>query len=283
MPELFIRELKLPEEALEIPALERAIWNDPGESIRPGTLIALVHEGALLAGAYAREEGSERPRLVGFIFGFPTSRPTDHHSHMAGVLPAYRDMGVGFLLKRYQRDWALSRGYERVVWTFDPLRAANAHFNLQKLGATFDRYIPNCYGPMGGINAGAPSDRVYATWELRSPRVLERLYAPPPPPKTEGLPLANRVEGEVPLEARLELSENRIMVQIPEDWGAILQADPALALAWREHSRLVFGHYLARGYRAVGFARKPNCYVLERRHAQPCEPAPPTEAEGGAF
>ncbi|RIH89356.1 Acetyltransferase (GNAT) family protein [Meiothermus luteus] len=264
MLEILIREVRLPEEALEIPRLERAIWNDPDEGIRPGTLIALVHEGALLAGAYAREEGSGE-KLVGFIFSFPTNRPTDHHSHMAGVLPAYQDKGVGFLLKRYQRDWALARGYERVVWTFDPLRGANAHFNLQKLGATFDRYIPNCYGPMGGINAGAPSDRVYATWELRSPQVLQRLYAPPPPPETAGLPLANRVEGEVPIGARLDLSEPRILVQIPEDWGAILRTDPGLALAWREHSRLVFGHYLGRGYRAVGFARGPNRYVLERR------------------
>ncbi|RDI95482.1 GNAT family N-acetyltransferase [Meiothermus sp. QL-1] len=258
MLEVLIREMHEPEEVLEIPRLERAIWNDPGETIRPGTLLALLHEGGLLAGAFYRGE------LVGFVFGFPTHRPTDHHSHMAGVLPAYQHLGIGYQLKRFQRDWALSRGYERVVWTFDPLRGLNAHFNLRKLGATFQRYIPNCYGPMGGLNAGAPSDRAYAVWELKSPRVLARLYAPPPPPDTEGLPLANRVEGEAPQEARLGLEAPRILVQIPEDWGGILQRDPGLALAWREHSREVFGHYLARGYRAVEFVRGPNRYLLER-------------------
>ncbi|MCS7067741.1 MAG: GNAT family N-acetyltransferase [Meiothermus sp.] len=276
--QVLIRELHEPEEIAEIPRLEQAIWNDPSDTIRTGTLMALVHEGALLAGAYrveatapfslgekAQGAGGFAPELVGFIFGFPTNRPTDHHSHMTGVLPAYQGSQVGLLLKRFQRDWALSRGYERVVWTFDPLRSLNAHFNLRKLGATFHRYIPNCYGNMGGINAGAPSDRAYAVWELRSARVYNRIYAPPPAPRTEGLPQANLVEGQEPLGFQPDLSEPRILVEIPEDWGQILQTNPALALRWRAHSREVFEHYFARGYQATDFVRSPNRYVLERR------------------
>lgn len=275
---VLIRELHEPEEIAEIPRLEQAIWNDPSDTIRTGTLMALVHEGALLAGAYrvetsattfspTREKGAaENSVLVGFIFGFPTNRPTDHHSHMAGVLPAYQSSQIGLLLKRYQRDWALSRGYERVVWTFDPLRSLNAHFNLRKLGATFRSYIPNCYGPMGGINAGAPSDRAYAVWELRSPRVFSRIYAPPPAPNVEGLPQANRVEQQEPVGLRLDLTDKRILVQIPEDWGQILSTDPGLALRWRAHSREVFEHYFAQGYQATDFVRGPNRYVLEREH-----------------
>ncbi|GIW31044.1 MAG: chorismate synthase [Meiothermus sp.] len=265
--QVVIRELHEPEEIMQIPRLEQAIWNDPNDTIRSGTLMALVHEGALLAGAYLQEPGAPE-RLVGFIFGFPTDRPTDHHSHMAGVLPEFQGSQIGLLLKRYQRDWALSKGYERVVWTFDPLRGLNAHFNLRKLGATFHRYIPNCYGPMGGINAGAPSDRAYAVWELRAPRVFQRIYAPAPTPEVAGLPLANRLEQQVPVEAYLGLSDPRILVQIPEDWGQILQTDPALAQAWRMHSREVFGHYLAQGYRAVDFVRSPNRYLLERVEGQ---------------
>ncbi|WP_337868254.1 GNAT family N-acetyltransferase [Meiothermus sp.] len=262
-----IRELHEPEEIMQIPRLEQAIWNDPNDTVRSGTLMALVHEGALLAGAYLQEPSASE-RLVGFIFGFPTDRPTDHHSHMAGVLPELQGSQIGLLLKRYQRDWALSKGYERVVWTFDPLRGLNAHFNLRKLGATFNRYILNCYGPMGGINAGAPSDRAYAVWELRAPRVFQRIYAPAPTPEVAGLPLANRLEQQVPVEAYLGLRDPRILVQIPEDWGQILQTDPTLAQAWRMHSREVFGHYFAQGYRAVDFVRSPNRYVLERVEGQ---------------
>lgn len=268
-----IRELHEPEEIAAIPRLEQAIWNDPQDTIRSGTLMALVHEGALLAGAFLhrqspREQGlAEDSALVGFVFGFPTNRPTDHHSHMAGVLPEYQSSQIGLLLKRYQRDWALSRGYERVVWTFDPLRGLNAHFNLRKLGASFNRYIPNCYGLMGGINAGAPSDRVYAVWELRSERVFSRIYAPPPVTNVEGLPQANVVEQQEPLGLRLDLSERQILVQIPEDWGQILSTDPGLALRWRAHSRELFERYFAQGYRAIDFVRGPNRYVLEREHS----------------
>jgi len=125
-------------------------------------------------------------------------------------------------------------------------------------------YLPDHYGPMSGINAGAPSDRLLAEWDLLSPRVYTRIYAPPPEAQVAGLPQANRVEGEVPLEARLDLEAERILVQIPEDWGRILREDPALALRWREHSRKVFGHYFAQGYAAVDFLRGPNRYVLAK-------------------
>jgi predicted GNAT superfamily acetyltransferase len=259
--DVVIRELHQPEEIAQIPQLEQAIWNDPA-TIRRGTLMALVHEGALLAGAYLLEGSNEC--LVGFVFGFPTNRPSEHHSHMTGVLPEFQNRQIGLLLKRYQRDWAISRGYERVVWTFDPLRGANAHFNLHKLGATFNRYIPNCYGPMGGINAGAPSDRAYAVWELRSPRVFQRIYSPPPLFDPTGLPQANLVEGQMPVGLELSLTEKHILVQIPEDWGQILQTNPPLAQAWRAHSREVFTHYFQQGYRAVEFVRNPSRYVLER-------------------
>lgn len=276
---IVIRELHKPEEIAEIPRLEQAIWNDPSDTIRSGTLMALVHEGALLAGAYLdkssatpvlqgardREIGGSAGQLVGFVFGFPTNRPTEHHSHMAGVLPEYQSSRIGLLLKRYQRDWALSKGYERVVWTFDPMRGLNAYFNLRKLGATFHQYIPNCYGTMGGINAGSPSDRAYAVWDLRSQRVFSRIYEPPPAVQVEGLPQANHLENQVPVKVNLDLSEKQILLQIPEDWGQILQADTNLANQWRMHSRELFEHYFAQGYHAVDFVRGPNRYVLEKK------------------
>lgn len=79
-----------------------------------------------------------------------------------------------------------------------------------------------------------------------------------------GIPQANIVQNEKPLRMDLSLEHPRLLVQIPEDWGKILSSDPALANAWRAHSRELFTHYFARGYRAVDFVRHPNRYILER-------------------
>ncbi|WP_244344071.1 GNAT family N-acetyltransferase [Thermus thermophilus] len=259
MAEVHVRELKGWEEMEEVVALQREVWGRAESDLVPrGLLIAVQDEGGLVAGAFA--EG----RMVGFVFGFPTKDPALHHSHMLGVLEAYRGTGAALLLKRFQRDWCLARGMRRVVWTFDPMRGVNANFNLRKLGATAKTYLPDHYGPMSGINAGAPSDRLLAEWDLLSERVYARLYAPPPEPEVAGLPQVNQVEREVPLEARLDLEAERLLFQIPEDWGRILREDPALALKWREHSRLVLPHYFARGYRLVDFLRHPNRYVLAK-------------------
>ncbi|MDM7323772.1 MAG: GNAT family N-acetyltransferase [Thermus sp.] len=259
MAEVHVRELKGPGEMEAVVGLQREVWGRSESDLVPkGLLIAVQDEGGLVAGAFV--EG----RLVGFVFGFPTRDPTLQHSHMLGVLEAYRGTGAALLLKRFQRDWCLARGIRRVVWTFDPLRGVNANFNLRKLGATARTYLPDHYGPMSGINAGAPSDRLLAEWELLAERVYTRIYHPPPEPQAEGLPLANRVVEERPLEGFLDLEAPRLLFQIPEDWGRILKEDPALALTWREHSRLVLGHYLAQGYRAVDFLRQPNRYVLAK-------------------
>jgi predicted GNAT superfamily acetyltransferase len=256
--QVLVCELHDPQEFFPIEALQAEIWGDPTDVLPARSMMAMVHEGALLAGAYV--EG----KLMGFVFGFPTEERTRQHSHMMGVLGEYRGSSAALLLKRFQRDWCLSRGYEEVGWTYDPMRGLNARFNLCKLGITFNQYLPNCYGSMSGINAGAPSDRAYAVWKLRDPGVARRIYAPEPEPVLEGVPQLNRVEGQTPVQAHLHHLEPRLLLQIPEDWGQILSTDPELALRWREHSRLLFGEYFARGYRVVHFVRNPNRYVLER-------------------
>lgn len=69
---------------------------------------------------------------VGF-FGAPLG--VDLHSHMAGVSAVGRGRNVGYALKFHQRGWASERGIEQITWTFDPLVARNAYFDLGKLGA----------------------------------------------------------------------------------------------------------------------------------------------------
>src|SRR3990170_500956 len=63
-------------------------------------------------------------RMVGFayaVMGMKAGRPMQW-SHMAGVLPEFRG-GLGYRLKRAQRERALSQGLDLIEWTFDPLQA----------------------------------------------------------------------------------------------------------------------------------------------------------------
>ncbi|NBP52503.1 MAG: GNAT family N-acetyltransferase, partial [Actinobacteria bacterium] len=73
-------------------------------------------------------------------------------------------------LKVAQREWALARGITEIRWTFDPLIARNAFFNLTRLGAVGAVYHADLYGTMTDpVNAGDATDRVEARWDLTGP------------------------------------------------------------------------------------------------------------------
>ncbi len=94
------------------------------------------------------------------------------HSHMLAVAPAYQNRGLGFALKLVQREDARSRGIQVIRWTFDPLMAKNAYFNLHRLGATARMYIRDFYGRLGSaLQGGLPTDRLLAEWRLDTDRV----------------------------------------------------------------------------------------------------------------
>jgi len=112
--------------------------------------------------------------MIGFVLSIPGYRDGHSylHSHMLAVLGYWRDRGIGQRLKLAQRDDALARGIGLIEWTFDPLEIKNAYLNIMKLGAIARRYVANLYGNSTSVlQGGLPSDRLYAEWWLRSPRV----------------------------------------------------------------------------------------------------------------
>src|SRR5713226_5030912 len=154
--------------------LQRDVWGMPDLEVVPShQLRAVVSAGGVLLGAF-----DEHTTLVGFCYGFIGLRDGRllFYSHMAGVHPGRQNRDIGFLLKRAQRQAALERGLDRMVWTYDPLQSLNAAFNLRKLGATAHRYYVDYYGEMpDAINRGVPSDRLEVDWWLRDPQVDAKL------------------------------------------------------------------------------------------------------------
>ncbi len=96
---------------------------------------------------------------------------------MTAVKAAFQSYGIGAKLKWAQRTRALAEGIKTIKWTFEPWKARNAQFNLEKLGAVVVEYQPNFYGidyasaAVDGKPIGLASDRLFAEWWLESEKV----------------------------------------------------------------------------------------------------------------
>ena len=157
-------------------------------------MTALAHSGNVPLGAYDGE------RIVGFVLGWAgvDEGGLHVHSHMLAALPERRHRGVGYALKLGQRAQALDQDIHVARWTFDPLVARNAWFNLGKLGAVADRFGRAFYGEMTDeINRGDRTDRLVVRWELDP--------APAPTAGPEGLPTVLAADGDpdAPVPARV--------------------------------------------------------------------------------
>jgi predicted GNAT superfamily acetyltransferase len=250
--------------------LQRAIWPGSELEIAPLHILKTVAKnGGVVLGAW------DGPRLVGFVFGFLGTDESDpqrpalarlkHCSHMAGVLPEYRDHGLGYRLKLAQREAVLQQGVRLVTWTYDPLESRNARLNIARLGAVCRSYLRDVYGAMpDSLNAGLPSDRFQVDWWVTSTRVKERLFgrrgalvlesftdagASILNPSTAGGPDGLPRPAEKPPEPAGMVA----LAEIPADFQAIKSGDMALARAWRAHTRALFEAAFAAGFLVTDF------------------------------
>jgi predicted GNAT superfamily acetyltransferase len=224
-------------------------------------LRAFTKAGNYVGGAV--EDG----RLVGACVGFFHAPGEDAlHSHIAGVAATGRS--VGFALKLHQRAWALLHGVSEIAWTFDPLVARNAWFNLVKLAATPAEYLPNFYGPMlDAINGDDDSDRLLVRWRLTDPEVVlacagESAGADADAERAAGAVVALGVGADgAPAPGRVD--GPTALVAVPSDIGRLRATDPALAQRWRLAVREALTTLVGAGGRIDGFDRS-GWYVVRK-------------------
>jgi len=269
-----IRDLHDLTDLREVIGIETRVWGypDAAEAVPLPILAAAVLRGAIVLGAF------DAGTMIAASYSFPAAKHgrLTHWSHMLGVLDAWRDCGVGARLKTRQRERALEAGVDLIEWTFDPLQAANAHFNLVRLGAVVEDYEVNVYGTSGSpLWRGTDSDRFVAQWYIREPHVDRRLARRGPIIRDSDIlssvrVLEARALGDVvePGQVDLEQGCRRLRVEIPAMFAPIQRDHPQLARAWRERTRSVFTTCLARGYRIVDFwldgRRACGTYLLAR-------------------
>lgn len=250
MDEIVIRECVTIAELDACVRLQRDVFGLPDLEISPRRhLIVSRQAGGWTLGAFASE------RLVGFVHHLAAIRGTEvfGYSHMMAVDRDYQNKGVGARLKWSQRERALLEGRSFIKWTWDPMQARNAYFNLNRLGVIVSEYAANFYGtdyPLSTAEKGGlDSDRLFAGWQLRSERVARLAAA------------AGKSTDLIPSAAATQ-------IHIPADWSGIVRQDRAAAQAEQTRVRNEFQQAFSEGLICAGFERdgeKPS-YLLFAKH-----------------
>ncbi len=187
--------------------LQREVFGLPDLEISPRRhLIVSNRAGGWTLGAFV--DG----KIIGFVHHLAAVKD-DYifgYSHMMAVAAEFQNQGVGAQLKWAQRARALREGRDYIKWTFEPMRARNAHFNLNRLGVVVREYAVNFYGTdystdpaEQGSVSGMDSDRLFASWDLNAPRV--EAFA-----RREEFPIGDADRA----------------VEIPADFASLLKRDP---------------------------------------------------------
>jgi predicted GNAT superfamily acetyltransferase len=231
-----IRECTSLDELAACVDLQRTVFALPEIELSPVRhFVVTKNAGGFILGAFCSGE------LIGFVLSVPAFLRGEKafYSHMTAVRADFQSHGVGARLKWSQRLRALELGVEYLRWTFEPWKARNAYFNLEKLGAVVKEYQPNFYGTDYSTAAqtnskiGLASDRLFAEWHLLSDKV-EKLAA-----------------GEKYVETR----EPVATVEIPNDWSALLGESAEKALAEQSRIQKDFEKAFAAGGVGRGFLR----------------------------
>ena len=227
------------------------VWGEPSP-MSPALLTALDHAGSYVAGAFSKG------RMIGVTSGFfGAPAQASMHSHVAAVIPGTAGRGIGTAMKLHQRAWCLDRDATRMTWTFDPLIARNAAFNVRRLGARLTEYKVDFYGPMNdGINAGQGSDRIVVTWALDEP-----LPSAPREPSAEAPVILQPGRTGEPERLDPPAGASAAILRVPGDVEAVRASDPALAIMWRRALRETMLERWEAGWRPVAVARDGSYYM----------------------
>jgi len=237
-PEIETREVETIEEMNECIRLQREVFAMPDMEISPVRhLIVARYAGGFTMGAYL--DG----KLVGFVLSLPmfleNSRERAFYSHMTAVDQGLQSLGIGTKLKWAQRERALAEGANYIKWTYQPVLARNAFFNIERLGVTINNYLPNYYGTDAESSAeqrdaeGIDSDRLFADWYLDSPKVA-------------ALSKGEKYE---------EPGEVVRTIEIPPNWNELVVRDTKKAIAEQERIKREFQTAFAEGLIVRGFER----------------------------
>lgn len=241
--EIEIRECSTLSELAACVDLQREVFALPEIEISPVRhFVVTKNAGGFALGAFSGGE------LVGFVLSVPAFLRGEKafYSHMTAVRSDFQSFGIGARLKWAQRDRALKDNVKFIKWTFEPVKARNAFFNLEKLGAVVTEYQDNFYGTDYSTSPdekiGLASDRLFAVWHLES----------------------EKVEALAAGKSFRDKGEPAMRIAIPANWSEVVNVGAEKALAEQLRIRKDFHEAFSKGFVGRGFLRdaKSPCYLL---------------------
>ncbi len=222
----------------KIPDIQKSAWGFSDRDIEPHQLMTRVQKyGGLVQGLYIDGE------LAGFTYAILARWKGKYfiYSHMTGVRKEDQKKGFGFLLKKAQREEVLNMGYDVIRWNFDPLESMNSYFNIHRLGVISVEYEKDIYGKgESGLHEGLSTDRLIATWNLKSDRVIDKM-------KRKDLAIKENVPEKNPV----DFTQKTAHIEIPRDIRSLKKTNIDEAVQWRMKTRRLFESAFQNGYIAT--------------------------------
>ncbi|AJK86135.1 GNAT family N-acetyltransferase [Lysinibacillus fusiformis] len=268
LEQVHIRKVMTPIEIAEVQKLNAEIWGS--QAIPSHQLLAVVQNGGLVLGAYLEE------KLIGFNYCFVGSHDREIylHSHMIGVNKAYREQGVGELLKHAQQEYAKENGFQLVRWLIEPLEVSLANLAFLKLNAMSYQYENDYYGALqDDFNEGLPSDRLVVEWWIEREQMADSIdeleeIADEIVPWTltvDGLPVLD-IDNTFQMEQSFH--QDAYLLPIPQYLQKLKVESPKLAEDWRYKIRKILTTLFNQDYAIVRVKKHPeyvHSYLLVRR------------------
>lgn len=229
------RKLVSPKDFSQCIDLQRSLFGlSDIDIVSPLILQLIARENppmGVLLGAFNMNE--EEQELIGFAISMATFQRNSMYLAMVGVMPQYRNQGIGINILLKLREAALHIKFDYICWVFEPLERKLAHFYVNNLGAFGVHYHEEInHQPKKYENDNIPMDKILFKWDLKSYSSYNRNL---PWELLRSYPIASQDN---------KPDSPYVLVEIPKDFTLLKKEDVTSAKDWRQSTKEIFTHYI---------------------------------------
>ena len=229
------RKLVSPEDFSQCIDLQRSLFGlSDIDIVSPLFLQLIARENppmGILLGAFNTDE--EEEELIGFAVSMATFQRDSMYLTMIGVIPQYRNQGIGINILLKLREAALHIKIAYICWVFEPLERKLAHFYVNNLGAFGVHYHEEIYYQQKTYEDDhIPMDKILFKWDLKSYSSYNRNHS-------------KELLSSYPIASKNNKPDSpSVLVEIPTDFNHLKKEDVTSAKYWRQCTKEIFIYYI---------------------------------------